>query len=129
MPQIDKVTFFFQSCSIVFVFFFSYYIFVYLLLPDIHLALKQREIYLASLMKELFFINYLYYRVLFVLIHLSVFYKKVYKFFPFLDSNCFLNFLKYKLHVVESKNFTESISKIHFKILILENLLKKNLSE
>ena len=58
MPQLDKVTFLFQSLYVFVSFILTYYLFVYFMLPNLQVSLKQRELINKIILKELKSMNF-----------------------------------------------------------------------
>lgn len=128
MPQLDKVTFFVQSISVFLSFISVYYLFIYYLLPDVQLGLKQRKLLIDSLILELNLIKFKFNLHMKLSLHLVTLNKKV--------------FLDYFLLKKEQKNqeyffiinqmmnndkgFSRVLEKVLFKFLLLKNIHENN---
>lgn len=127
MPQLDKVTFFVQSVSVFLSFILVYYLFIYYLLPDVQLGIKQRKLLIESLVKELNLVKFKFNIHMKLGLHSIILNKKL--FLDYFISNKEFKNKEYLFNinkVINSKEFYLLLNKILFKYLILKNIQENN---
>jgi len=122
MPQLDKVTFLFQSLYVFVSFILTYYLFVYFMLPNLQVSLKQRELINKIILKELKSMNFCLNLELNFLLSSYIFVKLIVK-----NSKNFLKSKVLELFIIKfiniyNKNMLKGVYKIYFKLFILNSL-------